>query len=378
MAQIQHDGVMRHRWNGSTEREKHSAQRQKWKMRKSTMHNDQLNNYETLKAERDNEWNLQRPAIDVELKKGEFAGVRINGRRPAAFSSVQGSTGSSTLIPSGQDLNSEGVHSSHFGDEYMYTGSDHTKPSNIFGFFPSFQPTSWSNFDPLLLEFNIDQTSPSAFDPFMFSQQPNLSLSRDDYSELGYVVLPQPDYLKYLGDETPNKQTHDAIIEPVYKKTDARPQVNATTLIPSEPIAEAVSPIEEIPDPQTCNEVELAHIEVSTSPDSLVYPMAAFPEASGSAPDSITSRHTRTAREVSKTCDCGLEITIEEKKDQDPTIKCSQTGCESIWDLQMLTPSVQVSSGSCENRNELQELDTFRRGLPIRKGKLGQHMLQIR
>jgi hypothetical protein len=47
------DGVMRHRWNGSSEREKLSAQRQQWKIRKAVVRRDQLTGYDSLKAERD-------------------------------------------------------------------------------------------------------------------------------------------------------------------------------------------------------------------------------------------------------------------------------------------------------------------------------------
>jgi hypothetical protein len=131
---------MRHRWNGSSEREKLAAQRQQWKIRKSAVRRDQLTSYDSLKAERESgnqehkesverekslqlqikslqgdlkldkrrtdlqeqinslrrdveeekslrrEWIIRRTAIDVEigkLKKGPLAGARIQGRRPA-------------------------------------------------------------------------------------------------------------------------------------------------------------------------------------------------------------------------------------------------------------------------------------------------------
>jgi chromosome segregation ATPase len=131
---------MRHRWNGSSEREKLSAQRQQWKIRKAVVRRDQLTGYDSLKAERDSgnqehkesverektiqmqikslqgdlkldrrrtdlqeqinslrrdvdeekslrrEWTIRRTAIDVEigqLKKGPLSGARILGRRPA-------------------------------------------------------------------------------------------------------------------------------------------------------------------------------------------------------------------------------------------------------------------------------------------------------
>ncbi|KAJ6527308.1 hypothetical protein DFH09DRAFT_1414272 [Mycena vulgaris] len=140
MMQIERDGVMRRRWNGPADREKLSAQRQVWKMRKSAVRNDQLTSYETLKAERDaglednkaslerqktlegqikglqeemkldkhrtdlkeqvnvlrrdieeekalrRDWNIRRKTIEDELdrlKKGPLAGVRVKGRRPA-------------------------------------------------------------------------------------------------------------------------------------------------------------------------------------------------------------------------------------------------------------------------------------------------------
>lgn len=139
LAQIERDGVMRHRWNGSAEREKLSAQRKIWKMRKAAVRNDQLTSYDTLRAERDagvadaqeslerqkniesqikslqaemkidkhrsdlqelinelrrdveeekglrREWSIRRAAIDTELKQlrqGPLAGARIKGRRP--------------------------------------------------------------------------------------------------------------------------------------------------------------------------------------------------------------------------------------------------------------------------------------------------------
>ncbi|KAJ7489745.1 hypothetical protein B0H11DRAFT_1912744 [Mycena galericulata] len=153
MAQTERDGVMRHRWNGSAEREKLSAQRQVSKLRKTAIRNDQLNSYETLKAEREagtNEhkasserqralesqikslqeemkldkhrtdlkeqvndlrkdieeekalrrvWLLRRNQIDTDLnqlKAGPLAGVRIGGRRPAARPSGQADSGVAT------------------------------------------------------------------------------------------------------------------------------------------------------------------------------------------------------------------------------------------------------------------------------------------
>jgi hypothetical protein len=51
LAAIERDGVMPHRWNGSTEREKLAAKRKRWKMEKSTVRRDQLTNYDSLKAD---------------------------------------------------------------------------------------------------------------------------------------------------------------------------------------------------------------------------------------------------------------------------------------------------------------------------------------
>lgn len=154
LIEIIRSGVQPNRWNGSAEREKLSAQRMVWKMRKAGLRNNQLNNYDTLKLERDNgteenkaslarqreleseikslqeqlkidkrrtdlkerisglrsdatdeqtlrrEWVIRRAAIDMELetlRKGPLAGTRINGRRPGARPSGQeASTGSSS------------------------------------------------------------------------------------------------------------------------------------------------------------------------------------------------------------------------------------------------------------------------------------------
>ncbi|KAJ7809018.1 hypothetical protein B0H14DRAFT_3760341 [Mycena olivaceomarginata] len=140
LLQIEQKGVMRKRWNGVGEREKLSAQRKVWRMRKSAVRTDQLTSFESLKAERtagaeENKaslqrekifqseikslqddmkldshrsdlreqinilrreieeekdarraWRLRQTEIDSELesiRKGPLAGVRINGRRPA-------------------------------------------------------------------------------------------------------------------------------------------------------------------------------------------------------------------------------------------------------------------------------------------------------
>ncbi|KAJ7799505.1 hypothetical protein B0H14DRAFT_3787817, partial [Mycena olivaceomarginata] len=140
LLQIEQKGVMRKRWNGVGEREKLSAQRKVWRMRKSAVRTDQLTSFESLKAERNagteenkaslqrekifqseikslqddmkldshrsdlreqintlrreieeekdarRAWRLRQIEIDSELerlRKGSLAGVRINGRRPA-------------------------------------------------------------------------------------------------------------------------------------------------------------------------------------------------------------------------------------------------------------------------------------------------------
>ncbi|KAJ7835672.1 hypothetical protein B0H14DRAFT_3871012 [Mycena olivaceomarginata] len=51
---LDQNGVMRHRFNGSAEREKLSAQRKVWNMRKTAARNDHITGYEELKTEREN------------------------------------------------------------------------------------------------------------------------------------------------------------------------------------------------------------------------------------------------------------------------------------------------------------------------------------
>ncbi|KAJ7438845.1 hypothetical protein FB451DRAFT_1192383 [Mycena latifolia] len=139
IAQVERDGVMRHRWNGAGEREKLSAQRKLWKIRKVLVRDNQLTTFDTLKAEHDagseenkhslerqkileqqiksiqaeqqldrhrtdlkmavnelradieaekagrREWAIRRGEIDEELerlRKGPLAGARIKDRRP--------------------------------------------------------------------------------------------------------------------------------------------------------------------------------------------------------------------------------------------------------------------------------------------------------
>ncbi|KAJ7791551.1 hypothetical protein B0H14DRAFT_3566646 [Mycena olivaceomarginata] len=139
LLQIEQKGVMRKLWNGVGEREKLSAQRKVWRMRKSAVRTDQLTSFESLKAERSSgieenkasiqrekifqseikslqddmkldthrsdlreqidilrreieeekdarrAWRLRQTEIDLELeriRKGPLAGIRISGRRP--------------------------------------------------------------------------------------------------------------------------------------------------------------------------------------------------------------------------------------------------------------------------------------------------------
>ncbi|KAJ7917254.1 hypothetical protein B0H13DRAFT_2269543 [Mycena leptocephala] len=127
LAAIERNGVMPHRWNGSAEREKLAAQRKKSKMNslkadresgvqenkdslkrqralesqiKSIQEEMRLNSHRTDLKEQVNElrkdveeekslrreWTIRRGIIDGELAQlrlGELAGVRIQGRRPA-------------------------------------------------------------------------------------------------------------------------------------------------------------------------------------------------------------------------------------------------------------------------------------------------------
>ncbi|KAJ7824717.1 hypothetical protein B0H14DRAFT_2596999 [Mycena olivaceomarginata] len=74
LALMERDGVMPNRWNGSAQREKLSAQRQKWGARKAAIRNDQLTSYDTLKEERDsgseeNKASLERQrSLEAQIK----------------------------------------------------------------------------------------------------------------------------------------------------------------------------------------------------------------------------------------------------------------------------------------------------------------------
>ncbi|KAJ7911671.1 hypothetical protein B0H13DRAFT_2660420 [Mycena leptocephala] len=166
LAAIERNGVMPHRWNGSAEREKLAAQRKRWKMEKSAVHRDQLTNYDSLKADREsgvqenkdslerqralesqiksiqeemrldshrtdlkeqvNElrrdveeekslrraWTIRRGIIDAELaqlRKGELAGVRIQGRRPDERPSNDESVASASELNSHVDNSEDGI-----------------------------------------------------------------------------------------------------------------------------------------------------------------------------------------------------------------------------------------------------------------------------
>ncbi|KAJ7331481.1 hypothetical protein DFH08DRAFT_814787 [Mycena albidolilacea] len=150
LAQIQHEGVMGNRWNGSAEREKLSSQRKAWKMRSATIRNDQLTNYETLKAERDSgvaenkaslarqkELESQIKALQAEIaldkhrtdlpaqvlslrrdvteekalqsewglrRTGPLAGIRINRRRPGIGQEPTSSSSTTPLVLGDQPL----------------------------------------------------------------------------------------------------------------------------------------------------------------------------------------------------------------------------------------------------------------------------------
>ncbi|KAJ7131394.1 hypothetical protein C8R44DRAFT_731625 [Mycena epipterygia] len=209
LAQIERDGVMRHRWNGSSEREKLSAQRKISKMRKGAVRNDQLTSYDTLKAERDTgsaenqaslerqrriesqikslqaemkidkhrtdlqesinelrsdvdeekalrrEWLVRRAVIDAELtqlRKGPLAGARIKGRRP-------------TERPSGED-ESDVAHDDIFSiDLALFEQSIFTDQPNL-GTDPNFNMEHFLEIcDPLTLDFRttLGPTSISDF-----------------------------------------------------------------------------------------------------------------------------------------------------------------------------------------------------------------------
>ncbi|KAF7366386.1 hypothetical protein MSAN_00895300 [Mycena sanguinolenta] len=81
MAQIESHGMMRKRWNGIGEREKHAAQRKGWRMRKAYRRNDALIDHDSLITERDigdadNKASLERQSdLEAQIKalKAEIA-----------------------------------------------------------------------------------------------------------------------------------------------------------------------------------------------------------------------------------------------------------------------------------------------------------------
>jgi hypothetical protein len=156
---------MGNHWNGSAEWEKLSSQHKAWKMRSATIRNNQLTNYETLKAEHDSgmakkkaslawqkelelqikalqaeialekhrtdlpaqvlslrrdvteekvlrsEWGLRQTVIDAELltlKQGPLAGMRINGQHPGTGQKPTSSSSTTPLVLGDQPL-SEGT-----------------------------------------------------------------------------------------------------------------------------------------------------------------------------------------------------------------------------------------------------------------------------
>ncbi|KAJ6619645.1 hypothetical protein B0H10DRAFT_1946692 [Mycena sp. CBHHK59/15] len=177
IAQIECDGVMRNRWNGSSEREKLSAQRKVWNMRKGAIRSNQLTSFDSLKAERETgtqdnkaslerqkildsqikslqnemridkhrtdlgvqvnelrkdveeekslrrEWAIRRAAIDLELdqlRKGPLAGARIAGRRPTGRPSGEDEFAATTS--SALDTTTSGVP--NFDDSNISPGHD--------------------------------------------------------------------------------------------------------------------------------------------------------------------------------------------------------------------------------------------------------------
>ncbi|KAJ7271431.1 hypothetical protein B0H12DRAFT_1303369 [Mycena haematopus] len=86
IAQVERSGVMRNRWNGPAEREKLSAQRRNWKVRKSAVRNEELASLDSLKAERDtgmedNKESIQRSKILEEQIKALRQEMKIDKHR---------------------------------------------------------------------------------------------------------------------------------------------------------------------------------------------------------------------------------------------------------------------------------------------------------
>ncbi|KAF8156413.1 hypothetical protein K438DRAFT_1777493 [Mycena galopus ATCC 62051] len=75
LALMERDGVMPNRWNGSAQREKLSAQRQKWAARKAAVRNDQLTSYDILKEERDS--GVEENKASLERQKSLEAQIKL-------------------------------------------------------------------------------------------------------------------------------------------------------------------------------------------------------------------------------------------------------------------------------------------------------------
>ncbi|KAJ6459588.1 hypothetical protein C8R45DRAFT_1182440 [Mycena sanguinolenta] len=183
MALIESDGVMRKRWNGIGEREKHATQRKRWKMRKAYQHDDALMDYDSLLAERNSgdtenkaslerqndleaqikalkaeitldkhrtdlpaqvadlhrdideekalrrEWGARRKAISTQidtLKKGKLAGVRVNGRRPTAATTLRSGEETAPSSSASQDFNSGGMFPDILADPDPVLNTEYT------------------------------------------------------------------------------------------------------------------------------------------------------------------------------------------------------------------------------------------------------------
>ncbi|KAJ7796304.1 hypothetical protein B0H14DRAFT_3158095 [Mycena olivaceomarginata] len=175
---LDQNGVMRHRFNGSAEREKLSAQRKVWNMRKTAARNNHITGYEELKAERENgllenkgiararghppsaelnevrteieqensgrrEWVLCRAELDRqinELRSGPLAGTRINGRRP-----TERPTGEiEPLAPSTQDVTRNMMDERVVDDSNLLPTAEYEEPVNELEYAgPIYEPDSF-------------------------------------------------------------------------------------------------------------------------------------------------------------------------------------------------------------------------------------------
>ncbi|KAJ7454366.1 hypothetical protein B0H11DRAFT_2200685 [Mycena galericulata] len=63
------------------------------------------------------------------------------------------------------------------------------------------------------------------------------------------------------------------------------------------------------------------------------------------------SKRTRVTLDRQKICDCGVEVTQEEKDDPKETIECSKAGCESTWSkFTVVSSGVYRGAGYCTQR----------------------------